>query len=60
MSEKEKELEKKGEKELEQKGEKEKDDQKLPHCTTATTAEHARASDGDEPCNDGRGGDIKE
>ena len=32
---------------------------KLPYCTTAPSAEHARASDEDEPCDDGREGNIK-
>jgi len=31
-------------------------DEKLPYCTTAPSAEHARASDNDEPCDDGREG----
>ncbi len=39
---------------------KEKEDEKLPHCTTATVAEHARASDDDEPCDDGRGENVNE
>ena len=39
---------------------KDKEDKKLPHCTTATVAEHARASDGDEPCDDGRGENVNE
>ena len=26
----------------------------LPFCTTAPSAEHARATDDDEPCDDGR------
>ncbi|MDY7031936.1 MAG: hypothetical protein SVY10_08505 [Thermodesulfobacteriota bacterium] len=45
--------------------EKEKDDQekgrkpeeKIPFCTTAPSAEHSRASDDDEPCDDSRAGD---
>jgi len=28
----------------------------LPYCTTAPSAEQARASDEDEPCDDGRTG----
>ena len=28
----------------------------LPHCTTAASAEQARASDEDEPCDDARRG----
>jgi hypothetical protein len=31
-------------------------DAKIPHCTTAPDAEHARANDSDEPCDDGRRG----
>lgn len=27
----------------------------LPNCTKAAAAEHARAADEDEPCNDARG-----
>ena len=36
---------------------KKKVEEELPHCTTAPSAEHARAQDEDEPCDDGRGGD---
>lgn len=46
------------ESEKQKKGEKKNDDEKLPHCTTAPSAEHARASDDDEPCDDGREGSI--
>jgi hypothetical protein len=35
-----------------------KDD--LPFCTTAASAEHARAANEDEPCDDGRAGRIEE
>jgi hypothetical protein len=40
--------------------EKQKDtaEEKLPPCTTAPAAEHARAHDEDEPCEDGRAGVI--
>ena len=31
-------------------------EEKLPHCTTAPSAEHTRAHDGDEPCDDSRAG----
>jgi len=31
---------------------------KLPYCTTAPSAEHSRASDDDEPCDDAREGNI--
>jgi len=36
----------------------EKSDDKLPPCTTAPSAEHARASNVDEPCDDARSGEI--
>jgi hypothetical protein len=43
--------------EEEKKKKKEAKDQKpLPHCTTAPSAEHARASNEDEPCDDSRKG----
>ena len=45
------------EKSKEQEKEK-KIDEKIPHCTTSPSAEHARANDNGEPCDDGRGGDI--
>ena len=38
---------------------KKKDEEKLPFCTTAPSAEHARASNDDEPCDDDRDGDIE-
>ena len=38
---------------------KKKADEKLPYCTTAPSAEHHRASDDDEPCDDGRTGDVE-
>jgi hypothetical protein len=44
--------------EEESKEKKMKVDEKLPFCTTAPSAEQARALDDDEPCDDGRGGDI--
>jgi len=53
------EMEDKEKKELqeEKKGEKKKPlDEGLPECTTAPSAEHARGSDDDEPCDDGRSG----
>jgi hypothetical protein len=31
-------------------------EEKLPHCTTAPSAEHLRGEAEDEPCDDGRGG----
>lgn len=50
--------EKDGEKEGLEKGKKKKKDEKLPYCTTTSTAEHARAEDDDEPCDDGRSGEL--
>ena len=41
------------------KGKKKKVKEKLPYCTTAPSAEHGRASDDDEPCDDGRSGDTE-
>ena len=35
---------------------KEKLEEQLPYCTTAPVAEHARAYDEDEPCDDFRAG----
>jgi hypothetical protein len=40
------------------KGKKKKVDDKLPYCTAAPSAEQARSDEDDEPCDDGRGGDI--
>ena len=37
---------------------KKKREEKLPYCTTAPSAEQARANDEDEPCDDGRAGDV--
>ena len=37
--------------------ERKKTDEKIPFCTTAPSAEHSRASDDDEPCDDSRAGD---
>jgi hypothetical protein len=34
---------------------KEEQDWPLPYCTTAPSAEHFRATDEDEPCDDARG-----
>ena len=42
----------------EKKGKKKKIEEKLPYCTTAPSAEHMRAHDDDEPCDDGRSGKI--
>jgi len=35
---------------------KDTDEERLPYCTTAPSAEHARARDEDGPCDDGRAG----
>jgi len=44
-------------KELEEKTKKKKPvNEELSECTTAPSAEHARGSDDDEPCDDGRSG----
>lgn len=56
-------MEEKDRKDLEAVEESEKEkkkakDAKLPYCTTAPSAEHARGFDDDEPCDDGRAGDI--
>ena len=32
----------------------------LPYCTTAPSAEHMRANEEDEPCDDGRSGNVEE
>jgi hypothetical protein len=53
------EMEDKEKKELQEEKEREKKKQlneQLPACTTAPSAEHARGSDDDEPCDDGRSG----
>jgi hypothetical protein len=34
-------------------------EEKLPYCTTAPSAEHSRAHDDDEPCDDYRAGLIE-
>jgi hypothetical protein len=39
------------------KDKKKEEEEKLPYCTTAPSAEHARAQDEDEPCDDGRAGE---
>lgn len=35
-------------------------EEELPYCTSAPSAEHARAYDEDEPCDDSRAGNIDE
>ena len=42
--------------EKQNKEKKKKVEEQLPPCTTAPNAEHARAHDDDEPCDDGRAG----
>ena len=37
---------------------KKKDEEELPVCTSAPSAEQARAHDDDEPCDDSRKGEI--
>lgn len=39
------------------KDKKKEEEENLPYCTTAPSAEHARAHDDDEPCDDGRAGE---
>ena len=34
-----------------------KPEEEIPFCTTAPSAEHSRAYDDDEPCDDNRAGD---
>lgn len=36
-------------------GKKKDSEEDLEYCTTAPSAEHARATNDDEPCDDGRG-----
>lgn len=43
-----------------QESKKKKDGEDLPYCTTAPSAEHMRAHEEDEPCNDGRAGSLEE
>ena len=35
------------------------DDEQIPFCTNAPSAEHARANVDDEPCDDGREGHFQ-
>jgi hypothetical protein len=46
--------EKEGKKPEEQVKKKKKKEEELPFCTTAPSAEHSRADDEDEPCDDFR------
>lgn len=53
-------LEKKTEEpEDKQESNKKKNVEELPYCTTAPSAEHLRANDEDEPCDDGRAGNVE-
>ena len=45
------------EEDLQGKKKKKDEGEKLPYCTTAPSAEHARAQEDDEPCDDGRAGE---
>jgi hypothetical protein len=45
---------------MEEKMDQEKAKNNLLHCKTAPSAEHARGSDNDEPCDDGRTGKIEQ
>ncbi|HUU39946.1 MAG TPA: hypothetical protein VMW42_03300 [Desulfatiglandales bacterium] len=45
------------EEKAEEKNKKKKVKKPLPFCTTAPSAEHARAEDEDEPCDDDRAGE---
>lgn len=51
-------MDKKDGKKSEEKGVKGKTEKDLPFCTKAPSAEHSRAHDQDEPCDDGRDGDL--
>ena len=44
--------------ELEEQKKKKNVDDKLPYCTTSPSAEQARSDEDDEPCDDGRRGNI--
>ena len=37
-----------------------KTEEKLPYCTTAPSGEHSRAGGDDEPCDDGRAGEVNQ
>jgi hypothetical protein len=49
-------MEEKNKEVLEEEKKKKKQEEKLPYCTTAPSAEHARASAEDEPCDDATDG----
>lgn len=42
-----------------QESKKKKNIEDLPYCTTAPSAEHMRAHEEDEPCDDGREGNVE-
>ena len=46
-------------KESEEKKKKMKEEADLPYCTRAPSAEHMRAHEEDEPCDDGRSGNVE-
>ena len=52
-------MEKEKQKKPEESGE-EKAAERLPYCRHAPSAEHGRAHDDDEPCDDGRTGKLEE
>ena len=60
MSDKEENLEKKTGEPGEKQRSKKKNVEDLPYCTTAPSAEHMRSHDEDEPCDDGRAGNVEE
>ena len=49
-------MEEQEKKEMEESPKKKKEEEAMPFCTTAPSAEHARAEDEDEPCDDSTGG----
>ncbi len=53
-------MENKGIKKFVKKGKKRKAEEHLPFCMKAPGAEHSRAHDNDEPCDDGRTGNLDE
>ena len=48
-------MEEQKKKENEEKPKEKTEEEPLPFCTTAPSAEHARAADDDEPCDDSSG-----
>jgi hypothetical protein len=43
-----------------QESKKKKSVEDIPYCTRAPSAEHMRANEEDEPCDDGRAGNLEE